>query len=254
MQAAYFIPLRPKKHSKEGEHLAKPNSNKNGFTLIEVLLSLTLIFLIVFPLFGFFLQAYGYTMESKNKTIAVNIARNVVNYMEKQNIYVMKAFLDTNEDGNKFALINWENCVVDKDCVTTDADGNKDFSSCSEATIEDFPLFTSGVDDTGNKIEDGSICISVLSPEVNNIDYKDQVKVYVTDYYDEKTLNEKIISILKDEKAISTIENKLKNELNSESPSPVYDNKLLKVYIVVNWHEKRDNIVLEGVISDEALR
>ncbi|WP_458412335.1 prepilin-type N-terminal cleavage/methylation domain-containing protein [Schinkia sp. CFF1] len=233
--------------------------NKNrGFTLLEVLLSLTLIFIILFPLYGFFLKAYGNTMESKNKTVAVNLARNVVNYMEKQNIFVMREFLDANKGSNNFAVITWENCVADKDCVKPDADGKKDISTCNESTISDFPLFTSGVDDTGNSITDGRICYSVLAPEVNNFDYKDQIKVYVRDYYkdEDETKNQELINILKTEKDSSTLEDKVKGKLSEivSSSGPNQYESILKVYVVVNWHEKRDNIVLEGVISDEALR
>lgn len=198
-------------------------------------------------------------MESKNKTVAVNLARNVVHYMEKQNIFVMREFLNVNEDGKKFAVINWENCVANKDCVKPAADGKKDISTCSESTISDFPLFTSGVDDNGDSITDGRICYSVLAPEVNNFDYKDQIKVYIRDYYkgEDETKNQELINLLKTEKDNSKIEDEVKTKLNEVigglSGSDQYDS-ILKVYVVVNWHEKRDNIVLEGVISDEALR
>lgn len=225
--------------------------NKNGFTLLEVLLSLTLIFLIVFPLFRFFLQAYDYTMDSRNKTIAVNIARNVVNYMEKQNIFVMKTYLDDKKGSNKFVTLNWENCF-DVNHRSIDANGKPVFTNSKESKINDFPLFTSGVDQTGNKIADGSICSSVLAPVMNNSDnYKDQIKVYLTDYYDDKAKNEELINLLKSEKESSVIAVKIKDIL---SGSPKYETQLIKIYVAVDWNEKRDNIVLEGVISDEAFR
>lgn len=190
-------------------------------------------------------------MDSRNKTIAVNIARNVVNYMEKQNIFVIKGYLDDTKGGNKFVTLSWGDCVEDETCVKPSVDGNRDLSTCSESEFNDFPLFTSGVDPSGNKIEDGRICLSVLAPEINNIDFKDQIKVYLTDYYEDRTKSDQLINLLKSENDQTAIIGQINPIL---SGSPNYESQLMKFYVVVTWHKKRDNIVLEGVISDEAFR
>ncbi|WP_374723853.1 type IV pilus modification PilV family protein [Calidifontibacillus erzurumensis] len=232
--------------------------NNKGFTLIEVMLSLALIFLLVFTLYKFFLEAYDYTMENKSKTIAVNIARNVVNYMEKQNFFVMEKYIEQNKGSDKFVKLTWENCVEDQSCVKKDEEGNRDLSDCGVARFEDFPLFTSGVDDEGNEIADGSICLSVLAPIINNMDYKDnnQVVVYITEFYDEKSINDQIndqiIDLLKSENDEAEITKGINSIIGTKSPD--YQSQLLKIFVVVTWNEKRDNIVLEGVISDEAFR
>ncbi|MED4353788.1 prepilin-type N-terminal cleavage/methylation domain-containing protein [Schinkia azotoformans] len=234
--------------------------NKNGFTLLEVLLSLTLIFLIVFPLFRFFLQAYDYTMENRNKTIAVNIARNVVNYMEKQDIHVMKAFLeqDKYKNSREFARLNWTDCVIDKECInnpttckqsTISIDlANPENSKTNDATDENaLPLFNNGAN-----IANGVICRTVLRPYINDFQYDEEhISIFLLDYYDDKTTNEAIVKLLETEQDHTTLDTQINDKLTG---SPQYESQLMKVYVVVNWSEKRDNIVLEGVISDEALR
>ena len=73
----------------------KEYKKDQGFTLIEVLVSLTILTLIAIPMFSFFTQAYDYTTKNQNNTIGVNVARGVVEFMKKQNFEEMKSLLDT---------------------------------------------------------------------------------------------------------------------------------------------------------------
>ncbi|HHY72833.1 MAG TPA: hypothetical protein GX497_06340 [Bacillus bacterium] len=245
--------------------------NKNGFTLVEVLLSITLIFVIVFPLMGFFLQAYKYTMHSQDKTIAINVGRNVVNYMEKQNFQNMYAFLQ--QESDLFATLDWRYCFFDDDgtidasSVTIDADGNRDLSAAKQSTInidltnftnskfnnsdEDLSLFSNGSDITGK------VCMNVLSPEINGKPfYKEKtddnqiVKVYLTNYY-KSDIPKELIKLLK-EKNNPNLTTDIEDLLNGKTS--VYEKQLMQVFVVVNWDENKENIVFEGVISNEAYR
>lgn len=67
-------------------------SGTNGLTIIEVLLSLTILGIIVLGVMQFFTQAYSFTNSNQNKTVAINVARNAMMYMEKQN------FIETREN------------------------------------------------------------------------------------------------------------------------------------------------------------
>ena len=66
-------------------HLNKKNlQNQSGFTLVEVLLSITLLGIVLISFLGLFNQAYSYTNKNENKTVGINVARNVLYYFEQQ--------------------------------------------------------------------------------------------------------------------------------------------------------------------------
>lgn len=68
-------------------------SSSKGLTLIEVLLSLTILGIILMGSMKFFSQAYSYTNMNQKKTAAVNVARNALMYIEKESfIMVRNAF------------------------------------------------------------------------------------------------------------------------------------------------------------------
>ncbi len=66
---------------------------KMGYTLVEVLVSLTILSLIAIPMFSFFIQAYDYTTRNQNNTVSVNVGRGVIEFMSKQNFQEMKNLL-----------------------------------------------------------------------------------------------------------------------------------------------------------------
>jgi len=57
--------------------------NSKGLTLIEVLLSLTILSIILLGIMNFFTQAYSYTNLNQKKTAGINVARNALTYMEQ---------------------------------------------------------------------------------------------------------------------------------------------------------------------------
>lgn len=197
-------------------------SNKEAaFTLLEVLLSITILSIIAIPMFYYFIQAYQYTTESQNKTVAVNIARNVMNYMEKQNFLKLQNYL--NPDTSKMAKL--------------------DGASCDDAST---------IFDNGNP-DDLTICKSVLQPIINNKPYgKDEISIYLTGYYEDKNIRKSILKELQQNPTPISLNNIIEQKMDSKEPS--FKEKLVQVFVVVDWHEKREKIVIEGVISDESLR
>ncbi len=70
--------------------------NERGFTLLEVLLSITILGIVIISFLSFFNQAYSYTKKNEDKTVGINVARNVLYYMEQQDYTRMKSYLGTN--------------------------------------------------------------------------------------------------------------------------------------------------------------
>lgn len=209
----------------------KTSKKQSGFTLIEVLLSFTLLFIIVIPLMGYFIQAYDYTYQSQNKTVAINIARNIVHYLEKQNFSAMKTYLEIEKTSNssKYTILDWNDCGKKVHIISTGS--------------YDTPLFYEG------NLPTDSVCTAVLKPMVNDQTYdENNISIFLTDYYD----NASIKNLLTQDLSDTDLDSQLNTTLNSLTPS--FDDQLLKVYVVVNWNKKREKIVLEGVISNEALR
>lgn len=58
--------------------------NESGLTLIEVLLSITILGIVLTSFLSFFNQAYSYTKMNEDKTVGINVARNVLYYFEQQ--------------------------------------------------------------------------------------------------------------------------------------------------------------------------
>ena len=59
--------------------------NNRGITLIELLVSITILGIVLLSFMNFFLQSSTYTNNNQKKTVGVNVARNVLMFMEKQN-------------------------------------------------------------------------------------------------------------------------------------------------------------------------
>ncbi len=70
--------------------LLKIIKNKKGFTLIEVLLSITILSVVTIGMLSLFTQAYSYTKMNENRTVALNVARNALIYMERQDFDFIK--------------------------------------------------------------------------------------------------------------------------------------------------------------------
>ncbi|WP_379135587.1 prepilin-type N-terminal cleavage/methylation domain-containing protein [Paenibacillus sp. sgz500958] len=117
----------------------QPGRNQEqGFTLIEVLAAIVILSIVSLVLTSYFTQAMTYSKSNQNKTIMVNLARNALFYMEKQDFDKMKVFLD---DKNKDVLA--------ADCRP---------GSC-------------GTSDYSDAFEDTEALSNILNLQINNIWY-----------------------------------------------------------------------------------
>jgi prepilin-type N-terminal cleavage/methylation domain-containing protein len=103
--------------------LKKILKNNNGLTLLEVLVSLAILGILLIGAMKFFTQAYSFTSSNQNKTIAINVARNAIMYMERQSfIEIRKNFDDSPNEplvlmicNDRYQLI-WPTDTVEPDC------------------------------------------------------------------------------------------------------------------------------------------
>lgn len=65
-------------------------NNQNGFTLIEIIITFTILTIVVTGMLTFFSQAYSYTTKNQNKTIAINVARGASAFMKNQDFTELK--------------------------------------------------------------------------------------------------------------------------------------------------------------------
>ncbi|WP_339311843.1 type II secretion system protein [Paenibacillus sp. FSL M7-0896] len=63
---------------------SRERSKEAGFTLIEVLAAIVILSIVSLVLTSYFTNAMTYSKSNQNKTIMVNLARNALFYMEKQ--------------------------------------------------------------------------------------------------------------------------------------------------------------------------
>ncbi|ETI70297.1 prepilin-type N-terminal cleavage/methylation domain-containing protein [Neobacillus vireti] len=84
--------------------------NQQGLTLIEVLVSITLLGIVLTTFLSFFNQAYSYTKKNQDKTIGINVARNVLYYMEQQDYNRFQALYFPGKNPPKKVQLTFENC------------------------------------------------------------------------------------------------------------------------------------------------
>jgi prepilin-type N-terminal cleavage/methylation domain-containing protein len=122
---------------------------ERGFTLIEVLAAIVILSIVSLVFTSYFANALTYANNNQNKTVMVNLARNALFYVEKQDFEEMQKYFTINGAG-EFPDISGEQCHPD----ATSPVGN-----CSD-------LFknSSGLDDS-------LLMESVLNPTINGVVY-----------------------------------------------------------------------------------
>jgi prepilin-type N-terminal cleavage/methylation domain-containing protein len=96
---------------------------EEGFTLIEVLAATVILSVASMAMMAFFINAMSYNKGNQNKTVMVNLARNALFYMEKQNYATIhNYFIDstTSEPKNNNPAISPKNCSTRNICSTND--------------------------------------------------------------------------------------------------------------------------------------
>lgn len=93
----------------EKEHFM---NNQKGVTLLEVLLSITILSIVILSFLSFFNLAYDYTKRNEDKTVGINVARNVLYYIEQLDYQsVSNEYPDlTKEDKSPEIKLTKESC------------------------------------------------------------------------------------------------------------------------------------------------
>lgn len=69
---------------------------EEGFTLIEVVASLLILSIVSLAMTNFFVQSMSYAKGNQQKTVMVNLARNALFYIEKQNFSELESYFTAN--------------------------------------------------------------------------------------------------------------------------------------------------------------
>ena len=91
-----------------------------GFTLLEVLLAIAILSIIFTAVMGFFSQSFTYTKQNESKTVGINFARNVLNYIEHQDFEKMKGL-----------SVNEVEVELDADSCSSKSDGKEFLINCN---------------------------------------------------------------------------------------------------------------------------
>ncbi|MDO7906588.1 type II secretion system protein [Paenibacillus sp. JX-17] len=122
--------------------LPKQKQREQGFSLVEVLAAITILSIVSLVLISYFTHALSYSKSNQNKTVMVNLARNALFYVQKQNYDELSAFF---REGK--GQLSWDQCTK--------------AGACSY----DGALFN-----TAGKAAPPEL-YSVLNPTINGIDY-----------------------------------------------------------------------------------
>ena len=74
----------------KSENIFFIEQGERGFTLVEVLLSVTILGIIFLSIIALFNNTYDYSKRNQSKTVGINVARNVLNYIENQDFETTK--------------------------------------------------------------------------------------------------------------------------------------------------------------------
>lgn len=98
---------------------------EQGFTLIEVLAAIVILSIVSLVLTSYFTNAMSYSKSNQNKTIMVNLARNALFYVEKQDFVKMGEYFVTDpvehkkivDSGGELPKIKALDCTTTESCA-----------------------------------------------------------------------------------------------------------------------------------------
>jgi prepilin-type N-terminal cleavage/methylation domain-containing protein len=102
-----------------GEDIMNTGSSKleRGFTLIEVLAAIVILSIVSLVLTSYFANALTYVNNNQNKTVMVNLARNALFYVEKQDFEEMQDYFEVdfkvNVEEVEHPDLSVEQCATD---------------------------------------------------------------------------------------------------------------------------------------------
>lgn len=195
------------------------NKLERGFTLIEVLAAIVILSIVSLVLTSYFSNALFYANKNQNKTVMVNLARNALFYIEKQDFEEIKEYFNVdfqmNLEKKIYPDISSERCARDISIPTT---------SCSK-------LFSGSAE----------LLESILKPTINGFDYN------ITISY-QSELHEGMLHPA--QATDETVESKVDKALMATY--------LLPVKVIVSGEvgsgTMTDVTVVEGYITDDKIR
>lgn len=81
------------------------SKQEKGFTLVEVLAAIVIFSIVSIVLTSYFSNALSYSKSNQNQTVMINLARNALVYMQKQNDEALKEFYHVGEFGREHPKI-----------------------------------------------------------------------------------------------------------------------------------------------------
>ncbi|MRX71441.1 prepilin-type N-terminal cleavage/methylation domain-containing protein [Bacillus lacus] len=76
------------------------SKREQGFTLLEVLISVTILGIISLAMLSFFSQSYSYTKKSEESTLGIYTAKNMLNYLERQDFTLISELYAAEKDAD----------------------------------------------------------------------------------------------------------------------------------------------------------
>ncbi|MWV46642.1 prepilin-type N-terminal cleavage/methylation domain-containing protein [Paenibacillus sp. HJL G12] len=123
------------------------SKQEKGFTLVEVLAAIVIFSIVSIVLTSYFANALSYSKSNQNKTVMINLARNALVFMQKQDYGKLHEFYHAEKFGEEHPVI-----------LGSSAEASPDLYS------ELFPN------------TDASALAAVLHPTINNVAYEINVE------------------------------------------------------------------------------
>ncbi|WP_340026122.1 prepilin-type N-terminal cleavage/methylation domain-containing protein [Paenibacillus sp. FSL K6-1096] len=131
---------------------SRKRGREAGFTLIEVLAAIVILSIVSLVLTSYFTHALSYSKSNQSKTVMVNLARNALFYMEKQDFEEMKVFLRGRPATGSQPEIIGHPAIQAASCIPL------------TQTTADCSAYSTAVSDV-------TTLAKVLNPTINNINY-----------------------------------------------------------------------------------
>ncbi|CAM4278832.1 prepilin-type N-terminal cleavage/methylation domain-containing protein [Paenibacillus typhae] len=137
--------------SRKDNHRLK-RVGERGFTLIEVLAAIVILSIVSLVLTSYFSSALSYSKSNQNKTIMVNLARNALFYMEKQDYQALSLYFQGKKAEGANPAIPGHSSINASGCVPV-----------TSATVS--------CSDYSSAVSDVQTLANVLNPTINGIAY-----------------------------------------------------------------------------------
>lgn len=87
---------------------------EQGFSLVEVLAATIILSIVSLVVVSYFMNAHSYAKSNQNKTVMVNLARNALVYLEKQDFTKMEEYFKADKEVSP--IIKGSSCTQVTEC------------------------------------------------------------------------------------------------------------------------------------------